>query len=224
MRLFRRKQRRHAAKPVPQVEGVRSPVLTRRIASPWSIIALYVLNIAVLVLIMMLFGYQSRFSDYLNQRGEFRDRQAQEQQMYLCELITHLRADPEGQLQELATRLGCDEGPLPPRAEGDNGPTPSAVPIAPNGGFFTGSPTPGSQTATGTVARGNGGRESPTRAEGPSATTSAPRTTATASPPRASSAPPTTTSPVVGGAPSSPAPPSGGGGITLCVPFTHICT
>lgn len=223
MRLLRRKQRRHAAKPAPQVEGVRSPALTRRIASPWSIVALYILNIAVLVLIMMLFGYQQRFSDYLNQRGEFRDRQAQEQNQYLCDLITHLRADPEGQLQDLADRLGCGEGPLPPRAEGGIGTTPSAVPIAPNGGFFTGSPTPGSQTATGTVARGNGGRESTTRAEGPSVTTSAPRATATASATRTSAAPPATTSPVAGGAASTSSSPSGGGGITLCVPFTQVC-
>lgn len=221
MRFPRRKQRRHAAKPAPQIEGVRSPGLTRRIASPWSIITLYVLSIIILVLIMMLFGYQSKFSDYLNQRGEYADRQRTEQKQFICELIGGLHADAQGQLLGLAKKEGCANGPLPPLSSADS--STSSAPIAPGAPYFTSppdDPTTGPEAPrTGPATAGNRalGTKVPAGSAAPSGGSSPQAGTG-----RSGAPPPTSDRPAPTTPPPSPVP-GGGGGVRLCVPLTDLC-
>jgi hypothetical protein len=156
VRIWRRG--RHLATPVSPIEKPsRSPVLVQRITSPWAVIGLYVMNIVILVLIMMLFGVQSQFSDYLNARGQYANRYRQEQHQYICELIHQLRDGNDHQLQELAVRLKCPNGPLPPASSAPFSTSP--VPIGPGSSAFTSPPGRSSENATAdgtdSVAGGN---------------------------------------------------------------------
>lgn len=213
MRL--RRAPKHTMKRPPQFENpAKNWQFIRHMHSPWALIALMIFQIILLVLIMVLFGYAKEFSDYLNSRGDFADRQQTEETAAVCQLIGLLHADPAGQLQQIATELNCPNGPLPPRA--DAGSSPSSVPIGPTPSFSTSQPTRSSGTPTGTatgpLAAGNGppGTMVPAPPGGPSRTTSPP---ATEPPPSAS---PTTPG---GGSPSPTPDPSP----TLCVPLTGLC-
>jgi len=211
-----RRKRRHAIKPPGQFETpAKNWDFIRHMHSPWSLIALFVLQILMLGLIMVLFGYQREFSDYLNQRGQFADRERHEQTQAVCQLIGELQADPGGQLQKIAKRLHCPNGPIP-RTSGSSS-SPSSVPIGPPAGFFTSDPTPGSQapTAPATPSLTAGNRPTGTKVPAPTRTptrTAAPQTT---TPPASTSH----TVPAGGGTPTPPPPTSP----QLCVPLTGVC-
>jgi hypothetical protein len=220
MRL--RKRRRHAAKHPPIIENPQtSAMLRRRAASPWAVIGLYVFSIIILVLIMMLFGYQSKFSDYLNQRGEYADRQRTEQKQFICELIAELHDGSSGQLRDLAHRLHCANGPLPPLSSADSSASPA--PIAPGTPYFTsppGDPATGPEASrTGPATGGNRplGTKVPAGSAAPSGGSSPQAGTG-----RSGAPPPTPDRPAPTTSPPSPAP-GGGGGVRFCVPLTDLC-
>lgn len=206
-----RRARHHGLKAPSQFE---SPSMNweffRHINSPWVVVSLWLFQIILLVLIMMLFGYAREFSDYLNQRGDYADRQRIEENQAVCSLISQLRADPSGQLQAIADRLHCKTGPIA-RTDGAQS-SPSSVPIGPTPSFSTATPTPGSQAPTG------GGSGHHATGNGPLGT----KVPAPTSAPSRTPAPQTTTPPT---SPSSGGSAGGGSGssVTLCVPLTDLC-
>lgn len=196
----------------PSVESPRwNREFLSHLHSPWAVLAQWLFNVTVIILLMALFGLQSQFSDYLNARGQYADRRAQEQNAYLCQLISHLHADSNGQLQQLAKDLNCVTGPLPAFTAGPS------VPIGPTGPLFTGKPTP---TPPASSARGSGRHRAtatPSGAPGSPQPTRAPASQ-TAAP--TSEAPPVPSSSGAGGAsPTSPDP-----GRRFCVPLLGCVT
>lgn len=176
-----------------------------------AVIAQWVINMALIILICILFGLQQRTSNYLQGRGDFADREREQQRAFICELIGQLHAPEGSELWTLAIKLHCTERPLPPRA--DAAPQSSPVPIVGDETNSTGTPTPAASghkaTATGEAAAGNGhvGTKVPAA---PTGSTVAP-----------GQQPPPTTPPAP---PSSQPPPEGpGGGLAICVPLTSIC-
>lgn len=125
-RWKRRRIRNHALKTVSQIENPKkSWQFLAHTRSPWAMLAQYVYDVMILVLILFMFGYMQQFTDYINSRGDYRDRQNNDQRLGTCFLISSLEADQEGQLEELAKSLGCPNGPLPRR---DGSPDTSSTP------------------------------------------------------------------------------------------------
>jgi len=214
-RLRDPKARRHGVKPPAQFESpARNWDFIRHMNSPWSLIALFLIQIVMLVLIMILFGYAQQFSDYLNQRGQFADREHREQTQAVCQLIGELRADPGGQLAAIAKRLHCPNGPLP-RASGSSS-SPSSVPIDPTTSLFTSHPTRGSRVPTGTATASLTAGNRPTGTKVPVATSGPSRPTG-----EQTTTPPASTSRSVPSGGETPTPPASPP--QLCVPFTHLC-
>jgi len=214
-RPLARARRRHGVKPPSQFENpAKNWQFIRHMHSPWALIALMIFQIILLALIMVLFGYAREFSDYLNQKGDFADRQRTEENAAVCQLIGLLHADPGGQLERIAQDLHCPNGPLPPRTDAPA--SSSSVPIGPSGSFSTSTPTRSSGAATGDDTGALGAGNGPLGTNVPARTSGPPRTTS-----------PQTTEPPPSDSPSSP----GGGsplpipspGTTLCVPLTGLC-
>jgi hypothetical protein len=177
-----------------------------------AVIAQWVINMALIILICILFGLQQRTSNYLQGRGEFADREREQQRAFICELIGQLHAPEGSELWSLAIKLHCAERPLPPRA--DAAPQSSPVPIVGDETNSTGTPTPGASRAKATVtgqAGGGNGHVGTKVPAGTAAPTVAPGQQPTPTP---TPAPPTS---------SQPPPEGPGGGLAFCVPLTRIC-
>lgn len=213
-RLLTRPVRRHAERSPSQFENPsKNWEFIRHMNSPWALISLWLFQIIILILIMVQFGYQREFSDYLNQRGDYADRSRIEERKAVCDLIADLYADPSGQLNQLAKRLGCAKGPLPRPSSSPN--SSSSVPIGPTGTFSTGNPTPGSRTPTGATTDRHGGGNGALGTNVPAPTSTPDRPTDD----QVTEPPPSTSSPVPSGGSPSPPPPSP----QLCVPLTDLC-
>lgn len=96
----------------------RSATLRDRLNSPWLVIAQYVFNVLVVILIAYVVGNQAQFSDYLNGRGEQRDRErdiaveqanerAERSRETLCNLIEALERDLDTNLATIRAESGC---------------------------------------------------------------------------------------------------------------------
>jgi len=176
-----------------------------------AVIAQWVVNVVLIVLICLLFGLQARTSDYLQGRGQFADREREQQREFICELLGQLHAPPDSQLYSLAERLHCKQRPLP-MADGNDSES-SPVPIVGDETPFTSRPT---QERTGAKATTSGQAGAGNRATGTKVPASP---SAVPSPTR-----PRTTDPTLSAPPSSQPPPEDpGGGLALCVPLTRLC-
>lgn len=201
MRSFKRgKHKAH-----PYDEAAPRKTLTGAVLAQW------VINIVLIVLICILFGLQAQTSAYLQGRGQFADREREQQRLFICELIGQLEAPKDSQLWRLAERLGCTERPLTPTPGAANSTSP--VPIVGDETPFTSDaaqPTPGAKaTASGQATAGNGATGTKVPAS-PSATPLATR--------------PRTTGPTLSAPPSSQPPPEDpGGGLAVCIPLTTLC-
>jgi hypothetical protein len=165
-----------------------------------AVLAQYIYNLVIAVLIVLILIVMSQFSDYLNQRGKYADRERQQQRDFICELIGQLQANPDDQLYSLAERLRCTERPRPrpPAAPTST----SSVPIGGGGTLSTGNPTPGSQAPTGNASNGLGGPDRTTGTKVPAQQTEPSRTTE----PQPTQSPPPTSAPSV-----------------VCVPVLDMC-
>lgn len=221
MRL--RRKPRHGVKTPPQFENpARNWEFIKHMHSPWTLIAMAGFQIMMLILIMVLFGYAREFSDYLNQRGDFANRQRAAENQAICDLIAELHDNAAGDLQRIANQIGCSNSPLPPRTDVPASPT--SVPIAPSGAYSTGHPTGSSAVPTGTAHGSHAAGNGASGTNVPARTSTAARPTAAAGP-TASEPPPDAASAAPGGgsasatSPSSPQP----SGPVLCIPLTNVC-
>lgn len=175
-----------------------------------AVVAQWVINIVLIVLICILFGLQSQTSNYLQGRGEFADRERAQQKAFICELIGQLHAPEDSQLWDLAVKLRCAERPLAPSAGAATSTSP--VPDSRDDSYSTSPPAPGT---TGPKANASGQAGGPDRTTG----TKVPAPTSAPAPATGSRATGSPTPP-----PSSEPPPDGsGGGLTVCVPLTSLC-
>jgi hypothetical protein len=165
-----------------------------------AVLAQYIYNLVIAVLIVLILIVMSQFSDYLNQRGKYADRERQQQRDFICELIGQLQANPDDQLYSLAERLRCTERPRPrpPAAPTST----SSVPIGGGGTLSTGNPTPGNQAPTGNASNGLDGSDRATGTKVPAQQTEPSRTTE----PQPTQSPPPTSAPSV-----------------VCVPVLDMC-
>lgn len=108
----------------------KSATLRERLNSPWLVIGQYIFNVLIVLFIAYLAGNQSQFSDYLNGKGEERDRErdaavqaanerAEQSREVLCRLIAALEADIGGELERIRREASCPVGPLPNTDEAD---------------------------------------------------------------------------------------------------------
>lgn len=192
-----RRHRHNRVKSEPLIEKPsKSVTLRERLNSPWLVIAQYVFNILLVLLIAWLAGNQAQFIDYLNGAGEVREREAQRLEKeqteradrsreLLCELIASLEADIGGKLERISRTANCDKGPLSPGASapGDvNGApsteSPSIGADRPRGDGERVAPGPGSASGSDPATPRTGGaspsRSSPPPEPSPAQPTAAP--------------------------------------------------
>ena len=151
-RIERWKRRRLIKSSVKTVSAIQNPSRSWQFLahahSPWAIIAQYMYDVFILVLLLVMFTYIGNFTDFINGRGDYRDRVSNEQRLGTCFLISSLEADTKGQLEALARSLKCPKGPLERRDGSADEPSTDdpPVPMPPdeedNSGSDAGAPTP----------------------------------------------------------------------------------
>lgn len=184
MKRLRRHIGRHTARilPVTSTDTIPEPKRTLN----FVVLAQYLYNVVVAVLIGVLFALASQYSDYLNQRGEYADRAREDQRVFFCELIGQLYANPGEQLYGLAEQLNCTQRPRPrPEGTAPRGTAPSSLP---RDDFSTGAPSTGAPDTPAAATGAAPGADNPS-APAPSAPPSAPPATQAPSAPATTAAP-----------------------------------